>query len=273
MSDKKQTDVYSLSMEEVSLALGMSGNPDLGSSMLREVYPELAPERADALLTAASHSMLARNLCRMGAEGTIELDPDFKMAVEPLHHFDYLLTLTLVYADSQVGVILRVQRGRRFTSQLVKAGVVHVLESGESQGLGNFLLGVLQVFGHDNQGAAPAQNLKLNLGTVKEAIEAVGKGQPAASLFKQAGWNDGDADAVGEDFAFSSGRIVLVRLEAGDVTPAAQAEDAPRQTLLGVKGKARSWVFEFPGSRPETPGTAHQVTKMEFEQVIRRFAA
>jgi hypothetical protein len=199
MSDKKQTDVYSLSMEEVSLALGMSGNPDLGSSMLREVYPELAPERADALLTAASHSMLARNLCRMGPEDTIEMDPDLKLAIEPLHHFDYLLTLTLVYADSQVGVILRVQRGGRFTSQLVKAGVVHVLESGNSQDLGDFLLSVLQGFGHDKQGSAPALSLELNLETVKAAIEAVGKGEPAANLFKQAGWKDGDADAAARD--------------------------------------------------------------------------
>ncbi len=264
---------FALSTEELALALGLAGNAEAGRSVLRGLYEDITPEKADLYLTAASHSLLAHDLCTIASNGMPQLDPGLALALRSLSEYDYLLNLSLVSGQKGLTDTIRVARAAGFTSHFVRAGAAHVLERGPVAALPGFLADLLESFASDhaprlNSGPAPT----LTLGALGQALEASRKGSEVRPVLQAAGWTAAQAEALVADLEQQVFRGSLLRVEAGSDTPPEQVAQADQRTMLLLKGPERSWVFDFASTQDTAEATAMLVTREQFNGRLRQFA-
>lgn len=80
---------YSMSVEELALALSLSGDPQVGRDLLRIHLGEMEKVEVDACLHAAAHSLLARGWVTMTADLQFELSVEFASVVQAVNDADF----------------------------------------------------------------------------------------------------------------------------------------------------------------------------------------
>lgn len=270
MTSKEKFMKYSLGAEEVALALGMINTPILARNVLTSIYPNDSEVQLDARLASASHSMLARGLTFIKPEGTAVLDHSLEKVVFPFAKFDYILDFSLFRDNKQVHTLIRVQNRGLFTSQIVKDGVVYVLESGKTEDLNEFILDAIQGFApKKSQLLLEAPELKLKL--LGQAINLGNKEDELIKHFSKAGWKDSDAKMVAEDLSNQIIRGAMLRINGDSQVKPEDAENISRLSLLLLKGRIRSWVFIFNSADDESNGKAFVVDQTSFKQILHKF--
>ncbi len=90
---------------------------------------EVTEAEASARLSAASHSLLARNLCTINQRGHPVLDSALERTLLPLFKFDRFYQISVVIGETQTNVTVHVRLRDSFTARTVQAGVVHILDT------------------------------------------------------------------------------------------------------------------------------------------------
>lgn len=270
MNNQEEMIHYALSFEELALALGLAGHPELGRGILVNVYENLTDERADALLTAASHSLVARGCTRIENNHAVLSEP-FRAALSPILEFDALLNLTLVHGQESGSVMIRLQRNGRFTAQMVRLGVVHVLESGPLEQLPAYLMEMTKGFGSGAAaGPATPEALPVPLRVIADAIKTVeGGNKPDAAILPA--WSSEHRSALLEDLQVQTGRATLLMVNAGSSSTAEESAAAEKKIMILLKGNQRSWLFNFPATADDAVGIARIASQPEFGDELIHF--
>jgi hypothetical protein len=271
MDKKPKIERFSLGAEELALGLGLINRPDLGREVLIATHRNLDEERADALLTSASHSLLARGLCDISVKGQPVLDNRLEMALLPLGRYDYLFNVSVVHEGEQLNTTLYVQKGKRFTSRYARGGVVQVLEHGSYKVLPDYLTDMLgaMVASEKISPITIEKPAKLNLLT-----QSLKLGKDVAGiekLFEDDGWPADQARTLAEDLANQIVRGTILRIDASSDVQAEKFVEMPRRSLLLLRGKKRTWVFEFSSAEDNAEGTGKIASKETFDATVAAF--
>lgn len=117
---------YTLSTEELAMALSLVNRPDLGKLVLLDNLGELSPMAIEERLKAASHSLLARKFAHIGKRGLASLDDELQRTLAPLILFNGMIQVVI---NQTLPVITNFHLGfdQRCAAHWVEQGVVHRL--------------------------------------------------------------------------------------------------------------------------------------------------
>lgn len=122
---------FRLSAEEVALALNLVGQPEIGhSTMIAQLGP-LSQEDARARLLAAGHSLMARGLLTMNAEGSLFLEETLARVARVLSHADFTIRYSRSHQNMDLSLSYHFSKGAIFEHQIEK-GVVHHITARQS---------------------------------------------------------------------------------------------------------------------------------------------
>jgi hypothetical protein len=255
--------VYSLSTEELALALGLINRPDLGKNVLSSIYPNINESESDVRLSAASHSLLARAICSLNATGHPVLNSEFENALLPLAKFDYLIQASIVFGDGQVSVTTHVRRKHTFTARLIQGGVVNVLTHGQTLGLPDYFLNIFEEIGVN--GTSKTVQGSITLGDIGKIASAQSQRQQILSAL---GWTNEDSKMLSEDLDNQQIRATIIRMNASDQSTIENLRDTKHQNVLLLKGKTKSWGFRFESTKDEATGQAFLLDRNSFTDMI-----
>lgn len=260
---------FSLSVEELAMALAMINRPDLGQMILREIYDNLTTEQIDSRMTAASHSLLAHDYCGFTDELKPRLDSKLEQALVTLAIYDKTFQLSIVKDSRSLNANIHVKNGKAFTSHSVQAGIIHLLEHGVERLLDNYLLDILEDYGNDVK-ISIHPNLKISMGVLTKAqklSESNGKSSDVLQIIEDSKIKD----ALFEDMVNQVSRVTLIRINANSRLSKDELVNAPKQALLLLKGKSRTWFFDFPSLNDDALATVELVTQKQFSDKLANF--
>ena len=268
--NKEKMASFSLSIEELAMALAMINKADTGQLLLKSVYDNLTTEQVDLRMTAASHSLLAHRLCGLTDELKPRLDPLLEQALLTLVIYDKTFQLSIVKDGRPLNANIHVKNGKNFTSHSIQAGVVHLLEYGKESLLGDYFLDILEDYGDEVNIKIPS-NAKISMKVLSMAAKiAEGKGEPVDSLTLAFDHLE-LTEALAEDMKNQVSRVTLIRINAKSGLNNEELLNSDKQALLLLKGRKRTWYFEFPSPGDEAIADIKLVSKKEFHEKFMKF--
>ena len=267
---KSEINTYSIGMEELAMAFNLINRADLARELLSSIYDNLTEAAVDARLTTASHSLLARGLTGITAQGTPSLDPDFEQALFPLAQFDYTLFLSVVRVDRPLSSTIHVRKGKNFTSHTVQLGVIHLLEHGKSAGLPDFLADVFEDFGSAKE-VADKLACKVTWKTLAQAQQPDVKVDRIVELLTTAGIAPATAKILAEDLKKQEYRVILLRSMINSEMPLEEMKKAEKRSMMLLKKEDHAWLFEFDSAEDDAAGSARLVSRDDFKKSINGF--
>ena len=259
---------YSLSLEELALALGMINSPDTGKILLQSVYPQIGAQEMEARLTSASHSLLARGLCTMSVEKMPILDKGLEMAVFPLVMFDALLQINLVGNQTSWDSRVHIQLDKRFSSHHFSNEVIHAIDYGSYDDLPAYVESLFDGFSDDSEKSRLVGKLTITI-LDQAYVEHHSFADTERALMENS-WSEMDAKALSQDLADQTVRGILSRIFTRPNMTLSEINTTPKKMLLFLKGLKRNWLFEF---APENAGAgdAWLVDQASFEKAFSAF--
>lgn len=261
---------FSLSLEELTMSLSMINRPDLGQILLKSFYDKLTKDQVDSRMTAASHSLLAHGLCGFTSENRPRLISELEQSLLLLASYDYALQFRLVRGDQLINSTIHIKKDKGFTSHTIQAGVVHLLEHGDLTQLAPYMLDVLDNYGDDHDLCIPA-DCWITMGYLGKMMNSVGQQDGLKDVTKGLNWNEQVSTAFNEDIVNQQSRVTLIRINAKSGSSDEEIKIAPKQALLVLKGKCRTWFFEFPSTEDDVSTHPCVVTRKEFEDTLSAF--
>lgn len=260
---------FSLGSEEYALVLSLMGKPQDGHIVLANAHPDLPQIDIDALLSSASHSLLARGFCIIPAKGNQPLvEITLKQAVDCLLRYQEVFYLNVVTGDDPLQWTLHVSSSQGFCAHLNKANMVHLLEHGSKSILGQYLsetlggiLGLTEI---------PVKHFEeeIQLDVLTNLLEII-KGDPIeAELIKQVGWEKEKVELLLEDITHQVLRGTLLQVKTDDVESPEKYSLAKKATLFFLKGKQRTWTFQFPSADATVKGIARVCDSKDFHDIL-----
>jgi len=261
---------FSLSVEELAMALAMINRPDLGQMVLKEIYDNLTIEQIDSRMTAASHSLLAHGYCGFTDELKPRLDSKLEQALVTLAIYDITFQLGIVKGGRSINANIHVKNGKAFTSHSVQAGIIHLLEHGVERLLESYLLDILEDYGDEVKLTIPS-GLKISMKALSAAAKrADDKSNPIEAL--QTSLEDSKiGQALAEDISNQVSRVTLIRINAKSGIDDKELLVAPKQVVLLLKSKIRTWYFEFESPDDEATALVELVTRKDFSKKLLKF--
>jgi len=253
--------LYSLSMEELSLALGMINRPDMSQALIRSIYPDITDHQMEARFISATNSLLAFNLMTLTDKNIPQLGKELEMLVFPLAFYDQMLQLTLSTKHNTQRTSVHIQRGKRFISHSTEKGIIHKLEQGVIAELQQYLTSYFNGF---PKGTKKAEYGKVPQSLLNQSKE--GKETPETILV-QRGWSKSAAREFSEDLASPILRGTIVRVDANSQMTGEETLKAPKHALALLQGKKNSWLMDFPADSPDL-GNTQQVNEQGFQESL-----
>lgn len=268
MPQSSAFDRYGLSLEELVLAMGLINRPDLGRDLLTSIYPEVTESEANARLSAASHSLLARNLCSLNQQGQPVLNPELEKGLFPLVRFDRLYQIRMVFGESSTNTVVHVRLQDSFTARTVQAGVIHVLDTGPSRLLAEYFEKIFVDVRRQTNGEV---EVSLKPGVLSQALEQCNNLTECQNRLVVAGWPAQAARYLAEDLREHIWRATLLRIDASQDTLEERMKSNHHPMLMLLKGKRRGWGFLFDGTQDDATGRAWQLNTIRLKRLFQEF--
>src|SRR5574340_1210248 len=112
--NQDQITVYSLSLEELALSIGMINQRELSHVLLRTTYPDLTDLQMRSRLISATSSLLAAELATLTKDRTAQLSEALQLAVFPFAVYDRMLRIGILRKGSTDNITIYLQKGKRF---------------------------------------------------------------------------------------------------------------------------------------------------------------
>lgn len=261
---------YGLSLEELALAFSLINRADAGRNLLASIYPEVTEAEASARLSAASHSLLARNLCTINQRGHPVLDSALEKTLLPFFKFDRFYQISVVIGETQTNATVHVRLQDFFTARTVQAGVVHILDTGPSRLLAEYFD---EIFAEASGKTNMDVQVPVTAGLLGQALERRNDLNDCQNLLVDAGWSQEAAHQLAEDLHKQTFRATLLRVNASDETFEEQTKSSHHRVLLLLKGKTRGWGFMFDSTSDDASGRARQVNSDGLKHLFQDFTA
>jgi hypothetical protein len=270
MKNVHEITTFSLSAEELALALSMINKPDLGRQILNTVAPQMSDEQIDARLTSASHSLVARGLADISLRGNSELDSMLEKAIFPMAKYDQLLQISSSNDDNQQMRVVYSYQNNFFAAHWVEKGVVNIIDYGSYASFADYVSSFFSEIGKKGSDKSVAADHKITLGTLGKAmIERSQKKQVNEMLF-ESGLSEELAGQLTSDILKQKMRGSLMLFDINSETTPDTAHNAAKETILMLRGPQRSWLFEFANTHDEEVAHIQLVNRKTFEKVLRQ---
>lgn len=272
MPKSEQFSRFSLSAEELSLAFSSIGHPELGRQTLAQANLPL-DDRMDDLLSSASHSLIARELCTIAKKGELIWDQTLIRAVTTLTDYDYFICINLSNKKSSLlNANVFVKKGECFTSYLNRQ-TQYMLEYGSYANLPSFLADALDDSLFQGESGWKDSVLRIKLQILNQALGKMNDSTITTDIFKKSGLSPENAEMLAEDITRQIARGMLLRVNANSQISLSSTEMIQRNSMLFLKGPQRTWVFEFPSVNEDADGVAFLVDQKTLNNSIKRLVA
>jgi hypothetical protein len=259
---------YTLSTEELAMALSLVNRPDLGRMVIVDNLGELSQAAMEERLKAASHSLLARKFATIGKRGLAVLADELQDALTPLILFDGMIQIVV---NDALPVITNFHLGLngRFTAHWVEQGVVHRMVQADMKHLPQMASDFISL--------PPKISTKLESqiaqGAFKISMETFGdltemKFEEGLDVLIKNGLDAQLAKALLNDLLepMKRGSANFIPIESKHVGQNLPQLDSPG--LFFVVGKS-SWIMAFPASGTTQAGSLIAGTSIAFEKCVR----
>lgn len=233
---------FTLSTEELAVALSLVNRPDLGKAVIFETFGELSASALEERLVAASHSLLAHGFASIGAKGVASLDEKVQLALAPLLLFDGMIQMAVNAGEPQI-INAHLGKGDLFTAHWTEQGVIHYLVNGAKEHLADWLADKVSLPSNPQA----SKNKKSPYGTLSMEIFAtlpeLGPGE-GLKLLTESGFEPELAEAFLADVRQPSCRGSISFIPVTSDTKEMDFGQAVAG-LFFVKGK-NAWMLVFP---------------------------
>jgi hypothetical protein len=269
---EKQSDLkrFSLGVEEFALILGLVGKPKDGHIVLAAAYEDISQIDMDALLSSASHSLLARNFCFMlpNTDQPV-LDKGLKQAIACLLNYNQVMYLNVLTGNAPIQLTIHINSPKAFCAHLNKANMVHLLEYGSWQSLGVYLADSLDAVVFPTDTMPDSFEAEIPFLFLSSMTKPQGEPIDVTSLLKNKGWSSERVNMLAEDLAYQTLRGTLLRVQTDDVESSEKYAQAAKTTLLFLRGKERVWIFRFDTPDESAIGLASIIDRKGFDEALK----
>lgn len=262
---------WSLGVEELALALSMINRPDLGRQMLQSVSPGISDEQMDARLTAASHSLAARDLVDIAESKQARLISELEQALLPLAKFDKLIQFSKVTGKENFFYTVHIYRKRSFVSHLIKKGVVHVIESGEYAGLVEYFLEKYHEFDTQEAKLSIENGHNVTLGLLGTLMKENGNADSIFQQLEQAGLPKDLAARLSADIADHVSRGSIATQTVNQTGSSKREKYQSESLILLLAGRQNNWLFEFPKAGDNEIAVIHSAGRQALSRALHQF--
>ncbi|MEW6029854.1 MAG: hypothetical protein AB1554_10285 [Chloroflexota bacterium] len=272
MKKTQEYATWSLGVEELALALSMINRSDLGRQMLKSVSPGISNEQMDARLTAASHSLAARDLVDIVESKQARLISELEQALLPLVKFDKLIQISKATTGKETFFYtVHIYRKRSFMSHLIKNGVVHVIESGEYAGLVEYLLGKFHEFDTQEAKLSIENGHKVTLGLLGTLMKENGNADSIFQQLERAGLPKDLAARLSIDIADHTSRGSIGTQTVNKTGASKRERYQSGSLILLLAGRQNNWLFEFPKAADNEIAVIHSAGRQALSRALHQF--
>lgn len=130
----------SLSVDETALLFSLMDQAETGKIILSDTYGEITPETLENKLTAASHSLLARQFVAITNDSKIQIKDEIQKVFLPLIQFKNILQLTKNTNNNKFEICnMYISLNNYFTALSIVTGVVYEFFHGSIENIGNII--------------------------------------------------------------------------------------------------------------------------------------
>lgn len=251
-----------LCVEELCLALGMIGKPEVGKSLLYMAAGEISAVEEQGRLLAAGHSLLARNLL-MIRDGQTQLVDELKRELFVLVDNDFIIQYNRKVGNADQTLAYFV-KDKAIVQQSIEQGVVYRLSASADRA--NIITGGIEYFGIEREGVSYPE-VQLPQSVLEKAKEASAESVDSVlTLLKSSGVPEPLGGFLSEDFQKSEYRGAAMRIEDRE------GKLVSDEGFFLLKGPRRIWLFPLMFKENETYvrvllGTSQTFTR-EVKQLI-----
>jgi hypothetical protein len=262
---------FELGAEEFSLALGAIGKVEEGRAILEMIHKELNESGVKELLTSASHSMLARGLCRISPDQKPILEANFEKVVRLLVEHDEILYINVGTEQTPLDFTIYIKSSNTYCAHLNRANIFHILEQGRLRDLAGYLM--------DNMGSTLDRETnsvmefeqKIPLSILPFSIESQNNRATILSSLLDAGWKEKHAELLAGDLVARKSRGSFIKIDAASTDALENISQTKRKGFFFLIGSMHNWVFVFESLEASSVGQAWMVNKGKFEQLLVEF--
>jgi hypothetical protein len=110
---------YTLSVDEVAMTLSQMGEPDIARGLIiAEAGMDISGDNVRGRLIAAGHSLMARGLIDVTADGAVTIESTFRDAMQPLAKADYSLRISRADGGPESFLTFHARNGRFFQHEV-----------------------------------------------------------------------------------------------------------------------------------------------------------
>lgn len=264
----------SLSTDEMALVYSLLNMPNSGKALLYGAYGDIPAPKIEEKLVTASHSLLARDLVKISAKGTVVLNEALEKLFTPLVQFTNMVQVVVNNHEKEAVITATdyyLGKNGFFTSHEIDMGVVHRLFHGEVAALAGFILGRMP-FPEDI-----AKNIDFALAKNKPGLkmadypqlEQMGEEKAAAALTAN-GVDPLIAQVLSKDICSPVNRGSLVMAEVSSETLEKKDFSKTGAGFFWLIGKKSSWIMEFEHGDEETTALILPGTVKEAEKILHK---
>jgi len=270
-SNEFKIDRYVMGAEEFSLALGLIGKTDEGRAVLSTTHKNLQDLDVNALLASASHSLLARGLCKIGNSDQPILEESLEKAMRMLVDFDELLQVNVGSEAIAMEVTIHIRKLKYFCAHWIRSNPIHQLECAPYRHLGAYLMEPMGIALSIKDQSHPQIGGEVPISLLSTSIEAQQDEKKILSFLEENGWSAENAEYLASDIVARISRGSIIKLGISSNQTEDEITAAQKSGLFFLLGSQYDWAFSFPSLDPSAMGQARAINKSEFETILEEF--
>lgn len=271
---KKQLDIkhFSLGAEELGLLLGLLGKAEDGQIILASAHNDINEIDIEALLSSASHSLLARDYCSIppnAAQPTI--DKGLKEAVTCLYNYKQVMYLNILAGNDPLQIMIHINTPKSFCVHLNKSNKVHLLEFGPAQSLGGYLIDIFDPVVFPSETNSELFEGEIPFSMLSRMTAQEGQQIDVTDLANNKGWSSEQVRFLEDDLRNQVVRGILIRVQTDDVESMDKYTQASKSSFLFLRGEDRAWTFQFSSQEDSAKGIARIIDRKGFGEALIAF--
>ena len=255
---------FTLSVEEVALAMSLVGQPEVAHNLMMAQLGEMKQEEARARLLTAGHSLMARGWLTMDAQGAMHLADAMARVTRVLSHADFSIRYSRSHRNADLSLSFHFEEDGIFAHR-VEQGVVHHIT--EVQDADAVTQGVLAFFE-----MAQVRPFTCPLTEIPDGLlDDIKNEEDVSSILRQleeAGVPEETRTLLAKDLSGAQYRGSILRVEYGE-------DNVPRSDrgLLVLRGSDRLWLLRPLIGEGEPSVTLLAGTEQVFRQEVATLLA
>jgi hypothetical protein len=262
---------FAISLDELTIALEAINCRDLSLKLLLGLSREMTIEQYPERMKKAQNKLVESGLCTISDGGFPILNEELTQAILPIGIADSFIQITGSKGRPAEDFGVYIIHGKSFTVYHNYGEQLQLLEHGKYCDLCAFIESEFPDFGTEE--SAKKTGVTISFEALKTAITKTRDTSEVIKVLSEAGMSENEARELADDFSEISFRAVLTRRNALEKKQIdrKQKDNGGAKSLLLLKSRRRSWVFQF--SESESLGEGYVTDRADFIKALAIFIA